>query len=54
MEVLFEKKGRHQNQFIGRTIYNQSVFVKSQTNLINKIENVQVLNSTDFALECTI
>jgi len=54
IEVLFEKKGRYQNQFVGRTIYNQSVFAKSNSNLINKIKNVQVLNSTDFALECLI
>ncbi|MDC3269595.1 tRNA (N6-isopentenyl adenosine(37)-C2)-methylthiotransferase MiaB, partial [Alphaproteobacteria bacterium] len=26
MEILFEKKGRYQNQYIGRSIYNQSVF----------------------------
>ena len=28
MEILFEKKGRYQNQYIGRSIYNQSVFTK--------------------------
>ena len=54
LEVLFEKEGRYKNQFIGRTIYNQSVFTKSQSNLINKIHDVKVINSTDFALECSI
>ena len=54
MEVLFEKKGRYQNQFVGRTIYNQSVFIKSKSNLINKIINVNVIDSTDFSLECSI
>ena len=51
LEVLFEKKGRHKNQFIGRSIYNQSVFATSETNLINKITNAKITNSTDFALE---
>ena len=54
MEVLFEKKGRHQNQFIGRTIYNQSVFTTSKENILNKILNVKIINSTNFALECQI
>ena len=52
MEVLFEKKGRHENQFIGRTIYNQSTFINSSEKLINKILNVKIINSTNFALEC--
>jgi tRNA-2-methylthio-N6-dimethylallyladenosine synthase len=51
IEILFEKKGRHENQYIGRSIYNQSVFTKSQFDIINSINNVKVLNSTDFALE---
>ena len=54
MEILFEKKGRYKNQYIGRSIYNQSVFTKSQTNIISKIKNVQILNSTDFALESSV
>ena len=54
MEVLFEKKGRYQDQYIGRSIYNQSVFTKNNKNLINTIENVKILNSTDFALESSI
>ena len=54
MEILFEKEGRHKNQYIGRSIYNQSVFTKSQTNIISKIKNVQILNSTDFALESSV
>ena len=51
MEILFEKKGRYKNQFIGRSIYNQSVFIQSKKNLINEIQNVNILNSTDFSLE---
>ena len=52
MEVLFEKKGRHKNQYIGRTIYNQSAFINSNKNILNKILNVKISNSTNFALEC--
>jgi tRNA-2-methylthio-N6-dimethylallyladenosine synthase len=54
MEILFEKKGRYQDQYIGRSIYNQSVFTKNNKNLINTIEKVKILNSTDFALESSI
>ena len=54
MEILFEKKGRYQNQYIGRSIYNQSVFTKNNTNLINTIKKVKILSSTDFALESSI
>ena len=54
MEVLFEKKGRHNNQFVGRTIYNQSTFVNSKYKILNKILNVKIINSTNFALECQI
>jgi len=54
MEILFEKNGRHQDQYIGRSIYNQSVFTKSEKNLIKTIKNVKILNATDFALESVI
>ena len=54
MEILFEKKGRYKNQYIGRSIYNQSVFTTNKSNLINKIKNVKILKSTDFALESSI
>ena len=51
LEILFEKKGRFKNQYVGRSIYNQSVFIESEKNLINKIQNVNILRSTDFSLE---
>ena len=54
MEILFEKKGRYQNQYIGRSIYNQSVFTKNDKDLINTIKKVKILNSTDFSLESSI
>ena len=34
IEVLFDRKGRYENQYIGRSIYNQSVFIDSKTNII--------------------
>jgi tRNA-2-methylthio-N6-dimethylallyladenosine synthase len=54
MEILFEKKGRYQNQYIGRSIYNQSVFTKNDKDLINTIKKVKILNSTNFSLESLI
>ena len=54
MEVLFEKEGRYKNQFIGRTIYNQSTFIESNEKILNKILKVKITNSTNFALECQI
>ncbi|PPR49577.1 MAG: tRNA-2-methylthio-N(6)-dimethylallyladenosine synthase [Alphaproteobacteria bacterium MarineAlpha5_Bin5] len=54
LEILFEKEGRYKNQYVGRTIYNQSAFVSHSKNLINKIRKVKVLRSTDFALECQL
>ena len=54
VEVLFEKEGRHKDQFIGRTIYNQSTFINSKEKILNKILNVKVIKSTNFSLECQI
>ena len=54
MEVLFEKVGRHKDQFIGRTIYNQSTFINSKKDLLNQIMNVKITNSTNFALELSL
>jgi len=54
MDILFEKIGRHKNQYIGRTIYNQSVFTEHKENLISKLKKSTIINSTDFALECKI
>ena len=54
VEILFDRIGRHKDQFIGRSIYNQSVFMKSKTNLIGKNINVKIINSTDYALEALI
>ena len=51
IEVLFDRKGRYENQYIGRSIYNQSVFIDSKTNIIGEIHNAKIKRSTDFALE---
>ena len=51
LEVLFDRKGRYTNQYIGRTIYNQSVFTSSKKNLIGKIVDTLIIKSTNFALE---
>jgi len=54
IEVLFDRVGRHDNQYIGRSIYNQSVFMTSADDLIGTIHDVSVIRSTDFALEAKI
>ena len=51
IEILFDRQGRHSNQYIGRSVYNQSVFIESDRNLIGSIKKVRIKNSTDFALE---
>ena len=51
IDVLFDRLGRHKDQYIGRSIYNQSVFIKSSTNLIGNVKNLKIVRSTDFALE---
>jgi tRNA-2-methylthio-N6-dimethylallyladenosine synthase len=54
IEVLFDRVGRYENQYIGRSIYNQSVFTTSNKNLIGEILNTRILRSTDFALEAIV
>jgi tRNA-2-methylthio-N6-dimethylallyladenosine synthase len=51
IEVLFDRHGKHKNQYTGRSIYNQSVFINSNINLIGSIQEVHVKRSTDFAIE---
>ena len=51
IDVLFEKNGRHNDQYIGRSIYNQSVFINNNENLIGKNKNILIQRSTGFALE---
>ncbi|MBN8828775.1 MAG: tRNA (N6-isopentenyl adenosine(37)-C2)-methylthiotransferase MiaB [Sphingobacteriia bacterium] len=42
MPVLFEKTGKYDGQYVGKTPYMQSVHVKSETNLIGKILDVKI------------
>ena len=51
IDVLFEKNGRHNDQYIGRSIYNQSVFIENKEDLIGQNKNILIKRSTDFALE---
>ena len=50
-QQFFEKNGRHNDQYIGRSIYNQSVFINNKEDLIGKNKNILIIRSTDFALE---
>ena len=54
IEVLFDRKGRYKNQYIGRSIYNQSIFIESKRDLIGSIKYVKIKKSTDFALEASL
>ena len=51
--VLIEKKGRYPNQFVGRSIYNQSVFMSNKTNIIGSIVKAKIIESTNFALSAS-
>ena len=51
IDVLFEKKGRYKDQYIGRSVYNQSVFIQNKENLIGKNKNILIKRATNFALE---
>ena len=53
IEVLFDRKGRYTDQYIGRSIYNQSVFINSNKNIIGKIYTTKISRSTGFALEAS-
>ena len=50
LKVLVEKKGKYINQFVGRSIYNQSVFMTSKKNILGSIINTKIKDSTNFAL----
>ena len=42
-KVLFENKTKNKNKYFGRDEYFNSVIVKSENNLIGKIENIKIL-----------
>ena len=51
IKVLFDRFGRHKNQYVGRSIYNQSVFIDNASDLTGLIKDVRIVNATNFALE---
>ena len=55
-EVLIEKVGKFNNQYIGRTPYMNPVVLNSKENLIGKILPVKILSSNGLSLsgECVI
>ena len=46
MPVLFESKGRHAGQLIGRTPYMQNLHAELDKTNLNKIINVKVTEAT--------
>lgn len=49
-EVLFEQKGRHKGQLIGRTPYMQNLHAKADENMLNTIVKVRVTGATTNSL----
>lgn len=50
MPVLFEQKGRHKGQLVGRTPYMQNLHADADKSLLNKIVNVKVVEATTNSL----
>jgi len=50
MPVLFEQKGRHKGQLIGRTPYMQNLHADADKSLLNKIVNITVVEATTNSL----
>ncbi len=50
-DVLFEQKGRHKGQLIGRTPYMQNVHAHASGDMMGKILKVKILNATTNSLE---
>ena len=46
MPVLFETKGRHAGQLVGRTPYMQNLHAEADNNLLNKIVEVKIEQAT--------
>jgi len=40
--ILFDRKGKNDNQYLGRSPYNQAVHATSETNLLGRIATVEV------------
>ncbi len=50
MPVLFEQKGRHKGQIIGRTPYMQNLHIETKSDNMNKIVDVKVTEATTNSL----
>lgn len=50
MPVLFESKGRHKGQLIGRTPYMQNLHAELSNDFLNKIINVKITEATTNSL----
>lgn len=50
MQVLFEGKGRHKGQLVGRTPYMQNLHAKADVLLLNKIVDVRVTDASTNSL----
>ncbi len=51
MPVLFETKGRHKGQLVGRTPYMQNVHAQADNSLLNKIVEVKIIDASTNSLE---
>lgn len=50
MSVLFENKGRHKGQLVGRTPYMQNLHAEADSSLLNKIVDVRVTDASTNSL----
>lgn len=50
MPVLFENKGRHKGQLVGRTPYMQNLHAEADSSLLNKIVEVRVTDASTNSL----
>ncbi len=51
MPVLFEQKGRHKGQLVGRTPYMQNLYAEADFNCINKLIDVKIIDATTNSLK---
>ena len=54
LNILVEKKGRNTNQYVGRSVYNQSVFMENNNDIIGSIVNTTIIDNTNYALSAKI
>jgi tRNA-2-methylthio-N6-dimethylallyladenosine synthase len=54
MPVLFETKGRHNGQLVGRTPYMQNLHAEVSKDFLNKIVDIRVESATMNSLSGTV